>query len=1836
MGYSVQETLRNNIRAIEIALNEDPLYIPAGEDLQVLRDYKGFGGIKAVLYPPTTKEAWTESGATDLDLKCFDDIKRLHALLQHSLPVTTEYEQVVQSLKESVLTAFYTPMFIPQVIYEVLEAQQIKLYSILEPSAGNGAFITSSNAVRSHEAACAAIEKDFLSAEILQTLTAAMGLNIMVYNKGFEATTNEDNGSYDLVISNIPFGNFKVYDPSFKDNTITDRIHNYFFAKGLEKLREGGLMAYVTTDAFLNTPSNYPIRKYLFERSDLISVVALPDNLMKDTGNTEAPTHLLIVQKNSGKQDLTEAEQLLLETIRVASDSGGFYVNQFLEENKETLFLGDEKTIDKNQYGKPHYALWQNGPIESCGEKLKELLLQDFGKNFNQRLYEQPAIDDRRISSEPGRFFTLKDMPAIKQAATNVQLGLFDIGVAEQVNRAQAYLTDSDQKQVQINSAHTLAIIQSEETKQHELVVLVTAKMFGSNRFQYKLYSNVAELQFPLKWLNADALDYELKLLHEQLQVFSHHYVFEGDQTLAASFIPRGEDTKIFTALQPTHQPGCMVIYKGSPIILTEINARRTEATFTPVGDHDKNFYGAYVRMRDLYLELFEKESSTAQSYQSLRSQLNNAYETFTGAFGRLNTPDNRRLIVKDAAYGAMMLSSIEKRVEGGFEKADILSYSLNQKQALHTDDPVEALAISLSEKGGVDLDYISRITMLSVEHITHQLDEYIFFNPQINAWETKDAYLSGNVVRKLDYINDALNAAPTDPLLLKNKTALESVQPEKIPFALLDFNLGERWIPADYYSRHATGLFETETTVHHIRSVDSFKVVVGKNNAKVTEEYVVHTKDGDTTYGNILLEYALENTTPFYTYKVKSGDKEIRLPDNDAIQLAHQKIESIRSAFIKWLEDLPQEDKQQLEKIYNDTFNCYVLREYNGGHLSFPDLQLKNLGIDDLYSSQKNAVWRILQNRGALIDHEVGLGKTLTMVVASYEMKRLGIVQKPMILALKANVDDIRQAYKKAYPHARLLAPGKEDFTPAQRKRIFYEIQNNNWDCIILTHDQFGKIPQSPAIQEKIFSTELQNVERDLETVKNTGGELSKKMLKGLEIRKKNLHAKLKEIRDAIEKRQDTDVHFQSMGIDHLFVDESHKFKNLTYTTRHNRVAGLGNQEGSMKALNMLFAVRTLQERFDADLCVTFLSGTPISNSLTEMYLLFKYLRPKEMQRQCVENFDGWAAVFAKKTTDFEFSVTNEIIAKERFRHFIKVPELAMFYNEITDYKTAAHINLDKPSVDEVLVNIKPSEDQRSFIQKLMEFARTGDGGLIGRGPLSKEEDNARMLIATNCAKKMAVDMRLLDEHRYSDDPGNKVNECARKIATHYRETMGHKGTQIVFCDIGTPKPGAFNVYNALKAKLVADFQIPAHEISFIHDWNDNNRPTLFKKMNQGIIRLLVGSTDKAGTALNVQERMIAMHHLDVPWKPSELEQRNGRGARKGNWLAKLLGNKVKSYIYAVEQSLDNYKFNLLKNKQTFISQMKNCELNVRTIDEGSIDEKSGMNFAEYIAILSGDTKLLEKSKLDKKIAVLENLRSVHFRELNRTTCKLERMARERAHTLETLDKLSIDERHYKSVLEYTKEGSKFNPIKLNGLHTADAETIGRDIIAVFKNWQPRSNMKSETIGELYGFELKIEASWDTNKLYAESPQTGIKYTFNGGAPNIDNPVYSVRYFLNAIDRVSALVEQYKKELADVDRDIPALQLLLDRPFEKEAELAQMKTEKANLEREITISIQKQQLAAGGLQQDAANPKNSKDSAPALKEENECASIDINPGKSAVMPAIIESARPSLSRGFR
>ena len=807
-----------------------------------------------------------------------------------------------------------------------------------------------------------------------------------------------------------------------------------------------------------------------------------------------------------------------------------------------------------------------------------------------------------------------------------------------------------------------------------------------------------------------------------------------------------------------------------------------------------------------------------------------------------------------------------------------------------------------------------------------------------------------------------------------------------------------------------------------------------------------------------------------------------------------------------------------------------------------------------------------------------IGTGKTLIMCMAAHEMKRLGMAHKPMIIGLKANVAEIAATYQTAYPNARILYASEKDFSTKNRVSFFNNIKNNDYDCVIMSHDQFGKIPQSPELQRQILQAELDTVEENLEVIRTQGKDVSRGMLKGLEKRKQNLEVKLQKIAYSIEQRTDDVVDFRMMGIDHLFVDESHQFKNLMFNTRHDRVAGLGNSEGSQKALNMLFAIRTIQERTGRDLGATFLSGTTISNSLTELYLLFKYLRPKELERQDIRCFDAWAAIFAKKTTDFEFNVTNNIVQKERFRYFIKVPELAAFYNEITDYRTAEAVGVDRPEKNEILHNIPPTPEQEDFIQKLMEFAKTGDATILGRLPLSETEEKAKMLIATDYARKMALDMRMIDP-TCEDHPDNKASHCAKMIADYYQRYDSHKGTQFVFSDLGTYRPGEWNVYSEIKRKLIEDYGIPSSEIRFIQECkNERARKAVIAAMNEGLVRVLFGSTSMLGTGVNAQKRCVAIHHCDTPWRPSDLEQRNGRGVRAGNEIAKLYAdNKVDIIIYAVEKSLDSYKFNLLHCKQTFISQLKSGALGARTIDEGAMDEKSGMNFSEYMAILSGNTDLLDKAKLEKKIASLEGERKSFNKGKRDSETKLRSKTAELGNNKASLKGMIEDYGKFMGKARKDKDGNILNLITLDGVESTNLEVIGKHLQMLAEKETTGGQYKR--IGEIYGFPVKIvsETSFENglpfvdNRFFVEG---NYKYQYNYGHIAKSDPIAAANNFLNALQKIPSYIEQYDSRCKALEKEIPQLEEIAGKTWKKEEELKGLKAELAALDRKIQLEL--------------------------------------------------------------
>lgn len=1358
----------------------------------------------------------------------------LHELLREYSKDEKEYKAYIQSLKNSVLTAFYTPQAVAAAIQEPLRSAGILPERFLDPSAGTGVFINGLKDIP--EVHC--FEKDRLTGKILSSLYPESRVTI----DGFQSIQPFYNNYFDVVSSNIPFGNTRVYDRDFDRSEDAVRksslgaVHNYFFLKGMDTLREGGILAYITTSGVMDSPGNRPVREWLMNHADLVSAIRLPENLFIDAG-TQVGTDLIVLQKNTRKSELAERERNFIETRLI---SGNIPINNSYSGLGHIVYTS--VSVGKNMYGQPAMNFIHEGGIEAVSEHLGKLLAQDVENHLNRKLYEENL-------SRPTVSSALKTEYETPQKTVEVEHrqeeSLLPAKPYEPMLNLFAAYADEEETEVQVvetrpSTSRTSSSPRKKKENEPKIFNLFSQEnMYDEAPVQEGMTEERAEAE--AKWL-------------ERRQKFEEERKKEME--------PRPFTGKI----RPEYKNGSIVKSGEQYGYLRGLGT--PDIQFHPLKLTVTQQYRAayYIPLREAYHNLYNAEAETETEQPELREELNRQYDRFYRMFREMNGKDNAKFLLMDA--GGREMLSLERSINGKIQKADIFTVpvSFNTNEVKHVDTPQEALAASLNKFGEVNLEYMENLSEIDSQELLKQLDNRIFYNPMIKNYEIKDRFIAGNVVAKAEWIENYLKDYPDDEASEKSLKALQEAIPEPISFDLLDFNLGERWIPMSVYEEFAGYLFETKAHIHYTESIDEFSVNFEGTNANITDKYFVKGEKRGY-YGNDLFKHALHNTVPDITKTVKDEDgNDIKVRDADAIQLADAKINEIRSAFTAWLSEQLPEFKQHLADMYNRKFNCYVRPDYDGSLQSFPFLDLKGLGIPDLYDSQKNAVWMLKMNGGGIIDHEVGTGKTLIMCTAAFEMKRLGLANKPMIIGLKSNVHDIADTFKRAYPNAKVLYPGKEDFTPEKRIGIFHDIKNNNWDCIILTHDQFGKIPQSPEIQQEIYAQEIYSIEENLAVFEQQGNEVSGWIKKGLERRKENLEAKLEKLDQEIKERTDDVTDFRQMGIDHLFVDESHAFKNLMFNTRHSRVSGLGNPEGSAKAMNLLFAVRTIQERTGRDLGATFLSGTTISNSLTELYLLFKYLRPKEMERQGITCFDGWAAVYAKKSTDFEFSVTNQIVQKERFRYFIKVPELANFYAEITDYKTAKDVGVDRPELNEQLYHIPPTPQQEIFIQKLMKFAETGDATYIDREPLSEAEEKAKMLIATNYSNKMSLDMRLIDPE-YGDNPGNKASHCAAKIAKYYYEYLDQKGTQFIFSDLSTYKPDQWNIYSEIKRKLVEDHNIPERQIKFIQEANsDNARKELFKDMNSGRIRFLFGSTQKLGTGVNAQERAVAIHHLDIP----------------------------------------------------------------------------------------------------------------------------------------------------------------------------------------------------------------------------------------------------------------------------------------------------------------------------------------------------------------------------------
>lgn len=1603
-----KEKLLANIEAIETVLRlDEPDAKITEEDKIKLKRYSGFGELKCVLLDPGRPEQFSES-----EKNLIPYVEQLHKVFFSYSKSEQEYKTYIDSIKKSVLTAFYTPPELVAAIDHSFTQSNLYFNNILEPSAGTGVFLNIKGS------SYTAIEKDILTGKILKALNPDKNVRI----GGFEDIPQNLKGTFNLVISNIPFGDFKVFDADLlrSKNKVRAKacnaIHNYFFEKGLDTLKEGGILAFITSTGVMNSKRNEDFRTYLLTRAKLIGAVRLPQNTFE---GTQVQSDLIILQKNSSKKTLSEREQSFITTIN-SDVIDNFYFNSYYLDKNRIIYT--KSFVDTNLYGQPTMLYEHEGGIKGIASEVEKIITLDLRRNLDRKLFNSNNTIRPNENSTPK------------------QLSLFD----------------------------------------------------DFFKFVEKVEKH-PEAKKPTEFY---------------FENFTLNRIGSYQQSENLIGIAIGND-------------------KAKVLEFDEVHS---------------GLIRQYIAVRDCYFSLKNYENSYIKESPELRQSLNERYDTFVKDYGTIT--DSVRFLADDVAFAE--IRSLELPVNGIIQKADIFREPVAFKNEKDNYSADEALSISLNKFNKVDLSYISQLTQLKQEEIIDSLENKIFLNPETFNFEPSDVFLSGNVVSKLDKAGYEFKNNGSNRHLYNSVKALINVVPQKIAFEDIGISLGERWVPDSYFSKFATYRFDGQTSVNYNSIIDDFNISGGKS-FYAREKYAVQSANRYYS-ANDVLRFALLDNIPEMTKKVQNGELVKTVPDNEGIQKMNASVSLLQTEFKNWIHSLPTQNKEELENIYNRCFNCYVKPQYNGDFQTFPGLDKDALGIDDLYPSQKNAILLLKNNDGGIIDHEVGGGKTLIQCIAAYEMKRLGLANKPCILGLKANIGQIANTFKTAYPDAKILYTTKDDLSKDNREQFFNKVQNNNWDCIIMTHEQFKAIPQSFEIQRDIIHEEILKIEESIRGNAEIEGVNFKHIEVGLIKRKENLESKLQAIIHNLNLSKDYSVDFKTMGIDHIFVDESHKFKNLMFQTRHQRVAGLGNSVGSDRALNLLFAVRTIQQRSGKDLGATFLSGTTISNSLTELYNIFNYLRPQALKEQNIFSFDAWASIYTLKSKDFEFNVTNDIVQKERFRQFVKVPELAMFYSQITDYKTAEDIGVDRPKKNELFIALDQTEQQKDMFSRLKDFAKTADGTIIFRPPLSDSEHKAKMLIATNTAKKAALDMRLINSELFSDEPNNKACVVVERIHEYYLKYNKHKGTQFVFSDIGTYKPGDnFNIYSDLKQKLI-EKGIPAKEIQFIQNaTTDKKRFDLFQNMNNGICRILFGSTEMLGTGVNAQERCVAIHHFDIPWTPKDLEQRNGRGVRTGNVVAKHFAeNKVDVLVYGTKETLDTYKFNLLKNKALFISQIKSNNISIRTIDEGGLDKDSGMNFAEYIAVLSGNTDLLEKAKLEKVVAQLKAEQTVFLKQTRDRDTKLENFKQDIKNNEKIIELFKLDLKAFQS-LPRDQDGKVVHDYIIHNQKMTDVNQIGEALNKILKvEYTDTESYKK--VGSFGNFNLVIKADRLfkedgferlINRMYVEG---NLKYTYNSGDV-AKTPKLAAEYAVNALNRIDGLIKSYEVKIKEHKVKIESLE---------------------------------------------------------------------------------------------
>ena len=1601
LGEGGQKTkFENNMRAIRTLKTLEKENRPASpEDQEVLSQYVGWGGIP---------QAFDERNAAWADE---------YRELKHTL-TPEEYEMA----RASTLNAHYTSPTVIRAIYSAVEQMGFRTGNILEPSCGVGNFFGLLPETMQNSRLYG-VELDSITGRIAQYLYPQADIAVT----GFEKTDRKD--FFDLAIGNVPFGAYKVADRQFDRYNFL--IHDYFFAKALDQVRPGGIVAFITSKGTMDKQSP-EVRKYIAQRAELLGAIRLPNNAFKANAGTEVTSDIIFLQKRDRAIDIEP------DWVHLGQTEDGVPVNSYFADHPD-MILG-RMVWDDSMYGAHQEAACQ-------------------------------ALDGADLSQQ------------LAEAVTKIS-GTYRAEEAPELSEGEA-IRDS---------------------------------------------------------IPADP------------NVRNYSYTVVDDK----------------------------VYYReNSAMVHPDLNATAEARIKGMVG------------LRDCVHRLMEAQLQESDDFtiHELQAELNTLYDSFTARFGLINSRPNAQAFSDDSSY--YLLSSLEILTENGEleRKADMFSKRTirQQRTVEHVDTSVEALAVSIAEKAAVDLPFMAELTGKSEDEIASELTGVIFRLPApvdengSPRYVTADEYLSGNVRQKL---RDARSAAGISPILEPNVSALEKAQPKDLDASEIDVRLGATWVDKKYIQQFMEELFEIPfyqrraVQVQYSNFTSEWRIN-GKNVLSYNNVPNNLTYGTDRASGLRILEDTLNlRDVRIYDTIEDAEGKEKRVLNQKATTLAQQKQQAIKDAFRDWIWKDPDR-REALVTQYNELFNSVRPREYDGQHITFSGMNPEIV----LREHQRNAIAHTLYGGNTLLAHVVGAGKTYEMVASAMESKRLGLCSKSMFVVPNHLTEQWASEFLRLYPSAKILVTTKKDFEKNNRRRFCSRIATGDYDAIIIGHSQFEKIPMSKARQERLLQEQIEEITQGIQELKFMRGEQFS--IKQMERTRKQLEGRLRKLQ--AEERKDDVVTFEELGVDRLFVDEAHAYKNLFLTTKMRNVAGLSTSE-AQKSTDMFLKCRYMDE-LTGGRGVIFATGTPISNSMTEMYTMQRYLQYGTLKRNNMTHFDAWASTFGETSTAIELAPEGTgYRARTRFSKFFNLPELMSMFKEVADIKTADQLKLPTPTPHYETVVVQPTEIQKAMVQSLSERA-----GKVHSGSVDPRVDN--MLKITSDGRKLGLDQRLINP-LLPDDPGSKVNACVKNIFRIWQEGADDRLTQLVFCDISTPKgmertsqqtdtaektdsprdedelpplepvddltelAGAsseavvsdFNVYEDIRSKLIAR-GVPPEEIAFIHDANTEvKKKELFAKVRAGQVRVLIGSTAKMGAGTNCQDRLIALHDLDCPWRPGDLEQRSGRIVRQGN-----MNPDVQIYRYATEGTFDSYLWQTVENKQKFISQIMTSKSPVRSCDD--IDE-AALSYAEIKALCAGDPAIKEKMDLDVDVARLRLMKADHQSQQYRLEDRLlkffpQEIERNKGY-------LSGFEQDLATAAAHPLPEKDFVGMTVGGKTFTEAKDAGEAILDACKHV---SNEKDHALGEYRGFSMSVMYN-PMSQMYQLTLKGAMSYQVELGS----DPRGNITRIDNALAGIPRRIQNVENKLNDLHQQMRTAKAELGKPFPQEDELKIKSARLAELDAKLNL----------------------------------------------------------------